>query len=87
MANTTPNKETIRRICLLHGGTKCYILVDTGSAHVDILTNIQNNNSAEFLSELESWCGMKFKVYSENNEVEQNTRIKQSGEMILPIKI
>ena len=87
MAHTTPNKETIRRICILQGGTECYIQVNTGNEYVNILTDIENQNLDQCLSELESWCGMKFQLFNEDSESKYTNKIKLNGEKILPIDI
>jgi len=85
VAHTTPNKETVRRICILQGGTECYIQVNTGNEYVNILTNIENQNLEQCVWELESWCGMKFKLFNEDSESETSDRIRLNGEKILPI--
>jgi len=41
MAKTTPNKESIRRICLLSGASFCYLLVDTDNDYVDVLSDLK----------------------------------------------
>ncbi len=86
MANTTPSKETIRRICILQGGTECHILVDTGYDYVDVLSDIEDQNFKQCLSDLEAWCGMKFQLFNNHSEKKHINRIKQDGERILPIK-
>ena len=85
MANTTPNKETIRRICLLHGGTECHILVDTGDDYVDVLSNIENHKIEHCLLELKDWCGMKFQLFNNNSNIDEINRIRNKGVQILPI--
>ena len=87
MANTTPNKESIRRICILHKGDLCYLLVDTGADHVDVFMNITNDRIENCCKELESWCGMKFKLYNEEATYDQIRRISEFGEKILPIEM
>jgi len=86
MANTTPNKETIRRICILHGCSYCFINVDTRTEHTDVLTDIIDKKMIACLKELEDWCGMKFKLYNEQSPAEKIKQISTSGEKILPIK-
>ena len=87
MANTIPNKETIRRICILHGCSYCFIHVNTGAEHTDILTDIIDKKKLACLKELEAWCGMKFKLYNELSPDETIKQISTSGEKILPIKL
>jgi hypothetical protein len=87
MSKTTPNKETIRRICLLQGGTECYILVDNDSDYIDVFTNIQDQNIPACLVELVEWCGMKFCLLNENSEIGSINKIRTKGEKILPIKL
>ena len=87
MANTTPNKETIRRICILHGGSYCFLRVDTGAEYVDVLSDIIDERKQACLEELEAWCGMKFKLYNEQSLDEKIKQISTSGEKILPIKM
>lgn len=87
MAHTTPNKEVVRRICLLHGATDCYLFVETGNQFVQVLTNIDSDKITTCLSELESWCGMKFELFNMDSEKETIHIIEQKGEKILPIVI
>ncbi len=87
MANTTPNKESIRRICILHGGSYCYLQVNTGAEHVEVLMNITNERVENCLKELEAWCGMKFKLINEESTDDEIKRITLLGEKILPITI
>ena len=85
MANTTPNKESIRRICILHGGSYCYLLVDTGAEHVDVLTDIDTKSIEACIMELVAWCGMKFKLLNEDSNDVAKERVLNLGEKILPI--
>ena len=101
MANTTPNKETVRRICLLSGASYCYLLVETGDDYVDVFTDIEQLEMDNCINELESWCGMKFRVYAasedngnnfgdnngdNNGEKNKIAEIRTLGEKILPIR-
>ncbi len=87
MANTTPNKESIRRICILHGGSYCILHVDTGAEHVEVLTDITDERLPICEKELEAWCGMKFKLFNEGSKDKIVKHIRISGEKILPIKM
>ena len=87
MANTTPNKETVRRICLLHGATICRLLINTDDDHVEVLTDISTNKLANFQKEVESWSGMKFRVFNTTSDIKKIQKIKLSGEIIFPIKL
>ncbi len=87
MANTTPSKESIRRICILHGGSYCFLQVDTGAEHVEVLMNITNDRVKSCREELEAWCGMKFKLINEESTDDEMKRISLLGEKILPIEI
>ena len=87
MANTTPNKESIRRICILYGGSFCILHVDTGAEHVEVLTDIADERLPICEKELEAWCGMKFKLFNERSNDEKTEPIRLSGEKILPIKM
>lgn len=87
MANTTPNKETIRRLCLLHGGSYCFLYVDTGYEYVDVLSDIPEESVISCLLELESWCGMKFKLFNEQSPRKKLIQLTTFGEKILPIEI
>ena len=86
MASTTPNKEIIRRICHLHGATKCHLLVDTGDFYVEVLTNITTDKIASCIIELEQWAGIKFRVYNFDITNKTTSNILSKGEAILPIK-
>jgi len=85
MANTTPNKEIIRRISLLHGASFCYIYINTGDEYVEALANIKTGKMKNYKQELEMWSGMKFRVYNMNSKQEQVNKIETKGEKILPI--
>ena len=85
MVNTAPNKETIRRLCLLHEVKSCYLLSDTNSIFVDVLVDIGNQKSELFCQELESWCGMRFKIFTLDSDEVQIIRMKKYGEIIYPL--
>jgi hypothetical protein len=87
VASTTPNKEIVRRICHLHGATKCILLVDTGDVFVEIMTNISTDKIASCTTELEQWAGMKFRVYNFSEDNNMTSKIVSQGESILPIKL
>ncbi len=87
MVSTTPNKEIVRRICHLHGATKCILLVDTGDVFVEILTNISTDEIPSCTNELEQWAGMKFRVYNFSENKNKISKVVSKGEPILPIKI
>jgi len=87
MASTTPNKEIVRRICLLSGASQCYLLVSPGDEYVDVLADIKTNEIKNCISELESWCGMKFRLYSLYDETEYLKELKKQAEKILPITL
>ena len=87
MANTTPNKETIRRISLLHDATFCYINVSTGDEYVEALANIKTEKMKSYKKKLEAWSGMKFRVYNMHSKREQVKNLKITGEKILPINL
>lgn len=84
MINTTPNKEIVRRITMLHGATFCYMLVSKGSSHVEIHANVVTNKISSCETELKEWSGMNFKVY--NDYSEEKMRLKNKGIKILPIE-
>ncbi len=88
MAITTPNKEAVRRICLLSGGNFCYLLVNTHNDYAYVLSDIKQEETANCQKELESWCGMKFRVFTTQNSTSDDTTIKtilNSGEKLWPI--
>ncbi len=85
MANTTPNKETIRRLCLLHKVNSCYLLSDRSTVFVDLLIELEDKHSELFKQELESWCGMKFKLFNKSSNEKDIIRIKNEGELIYPL--
>jgi len=88
MAITTPNKETVRRVCLLSGATCCYILVDTGDEYVDVLADIKKEEIKHCVKSLHDWGGMKFRLYSlldiSPDEIKLTNKIKSVGEKIYP---
>ncbi len=85
MANTTPNLETIRRICLLKNIEYCYILIDTGDEFVYLMVDLEDKKIELFTQELESWCGMKFKVFNDERDKEISIRISSKGKKIYPL--
>jgi len=87
VVSTTPNKEIVRRICHLHGATKCILLVDTGDVFVEILTNISTDKISSCTNELEQWAGMKFRVYNFSKNKNTISKVLSKGESILPIKL
>lgn len=89
MANTTPNKETVRRICLLSGASICYLLVDTGDEYAEVVTDIELPDLENCINELKSWCGMNFRLYTTKQATDYKNkiaRIRACGEKILPIQ-
>jgi hypothetical protein len=89
MAKTTPNKESVRRICLLSGGSFCYLLVDTDNDYVDVLSDLKQEEIENCQKELESWCGMKFRVFSTQKNSTDNfiiKKIQRCGEKLWPIE-
>ncbi len=48
MNSITPNKETIRRICILNGATCCYISYARGNNFIEILTDIKEEKLNNF---------------------------------------
>ncbi len=87
MAKTTPNKEAVRRICLLSGGSFCYLLVDTGDEYVDVLSDLKQEALDNCQKELESWCGMKFRVFTTQKNTTEDfivRNIKSHGEKLWP---
>ena len=87
MSHTTPNKEIIRRLCLLFRLDYCYLLTDTQTEYVDIFVNISNEKKNEFLEELESWSGMKFRVFNVDSNKNDIYLIQTKGEKIYPVSI
>ena len=87
MSLTTPNKETIRRLCLLHKVTFCYLQIKTNTKYVDLFTDIEDFNIDLFTQELESWCGMKFNVYNLSSNTVAIEQLKKEGKNIYPIKL
>ncbi len=87
MASTTPNKETVRRICRLYGATECYLFVDTGDEAAEVLTNIPDEAIEDCLKELESWAGMKFRISNFSKDKKEINLILSKSEQILPIKL
>ena len=85
MAYTTPNKESIRRLCLLHKVESCYLLSDTGTVFVDLYLEFDTQHTEQLREELESWCGMKFRIYNNKSNKEDIIRIKTKGEHIYPL--
>jgi len=85
--NTTPNKEVVRRICVMNGASFCYLLAEYSVESVVIFTDIPDRLITAASNELVSWCGMNFKIYNENSKSKTINNIKFKGEKILPIKM
>ncbi|MEE9326915.1 MAG: hypothetical protein V3U71_06420 [Cocleimonas sp.] len=87
MQNTIPNKETIRRICILNGATNCYLLASTEYTYTMVLMDIAEEKTNAVKIELKSWCGMEIRVFTYERETEGKKEILAKGEKILPINI
>ena len=87
MVPTVPNKEIVRRVCHLAGATECYLLVERNNEIVGVLTNITDDAITNCLIELESWSGMKFKLYNYSSNKEIINKFLSYAEKILPIII
>lgn len=88
MASTTPNKETIRRLCILSGASQCYLRVNTGDDYAEVLADIKEKELQNCLQSLKDWCGMKFRLYSMLDHSTENLiyldMIKTEGEKLYP---
>lgn len=82
----TPNKEIIRRICLIHGGTHCFIAPSDSEQCIDILANIETDKLDVFTKELHEWTGMNYRVYSTLNKNLSADIDKRITQQILPIQ-
>ncbi len=87
MASTTPNKETVRRICRLHDATECYLYIDTGDEFVEILADVPNKKLSSCQNELESWAGMRFRLYNYQQDKKVIELFKEKSIQILPINL
>lgn len=85
MNRTIPNKESVRRVCLLSGASECYISVSTEDEYIDVLANVERKEMKHCLQELENWCGMKFRLHTLYEDTPASFQIKSQGEKILPI--
>jgi len=85
VASTTPNKEVVRRICHLHGATKCYLFVETNDKFVEVLTNITSESVESCQNELKSWAGMKFRLFTFNESKNMTDAFIAKSDQILPI--
>ena len=83
MKSITPNREIIRRICILNGGSTCYISYSTENNFIEILADIKISNLSHFEKELKEWTGINYKVYSTENNTGATS--KHIQEKILPI--
>ncbi len=83
MTLITPNREIIRRICILNGGSICYISYSTENNFIEVLTDIKTSNLSNFEKELKEWTGINYKVYSTKNSTKETSEHIQ--EKILPI--
>lgn len=89
MAKTIPNKESVRRLCLLSGGSFCYILFTAEDDGIAVLSDIQADKIAHCEEELQNWCGMKFRVYStllESTSAALINDFQNQGEKLWPVE-
>jgi len=84
---TTPNKEIVRRICILHGATYCYMLVIPEKDVVRILVDSDFKDISGIVDELRAWCGIRFEVINYNTDELKSNDLKKRGEKILPISL
>ena len=87
MNSITPNKEIIRRICLLNGGTTCYIAHRKGKQYIEVLSDIKEENLEQFSKELSEWSGVNYKVHSMENKNSEGKLLNHINNKILPIQI
>lgn len=81
MNSITPNRELIRRICLINKGSECYISIDNDKQIIIIYVDIPANKHTQLIHELHEWSGMNYQVeYTKDNELELIGK-----EKILPI--
>jgi hypothetical protein len=85
MDSITPNKEIIRRICILNGATCCYISHTKGDAFLEILTDIKEEKLNSFSKELSEWSGINYKVYSLDAQKNDEQTVDHINNKILPI--
>ncbi len=85
MDSITPNKEIIRRICILNGGLTCYISHAKGEDFIEVLTDVNEDKLALFATELKEWSGVNYKIYNLNKTAETSL-LKRINKKILPIK-
>jgi hypothetical protein len=81
----TPNKEIIRRICILNGGTCCYISHTRGHAYIEVLVDIEDKKLNQFSQQLTEWTGIDYKVYNINKQDNIRTTLGHINNKILPI--
>ncbi len=85
MNSITPNKEIIRRICILNGGTTCYIGHKKGEQYLEVLSDIKEENLERFAKELSEWSGVSYKVYSMGKQNSGGELLNRINNKILPI--
>lgn len=85
MTITTPHIETVRRVSILCKVKCCYLLIIPEDPFVHLFADINDKDINMYKSELEAWCGMKFRIYNESDESETTNNLKSQGKKILPI--
>jgi tRNA G10 N-methylase Trm11 len=83
MDTITPNKEIIRRICILNGGTYCYISHTKGDNFIEILADIKEEKLTSFSKELSEWSGINYKVYSIHSQAYKKNKLEHINDKIL----
>lgn len=86
MATTIPNLEAVRRICYQMNVSFCYLINNKNYEFVELYTDVKEEESSKFTRELQSWCGMKFKVYTEAQSPERINFYKNKGKKIYPLE-
>ncbi|HIO91384.1 MAG TPA: hypothetical protein EYG68_00885 [Leucothrix mucor] len=83
----TPNKEIIRRICILNGGTTCCISRSNNNEFIELLVDIKEDQLKKFTYELTEWTGANYKAYNTSSNAFKAGALSHIKETILPINI
>ena len=82
----SPNREIIRRICILNGGTICYISCKKDHQYIDVLADVAKEKLNDFAKELMEWSGVNYHVYSIHDEPSLKYEHLHIDEQILPLE-
>ena len=87
MKPSPPNKEIVRRICILFQIKQCWMTNPSQYEASKLLVSLDNKKIDLFKKELKDWSGINFDVYSVNSKSTFADDIKLNGIILLPLEL